>query len=143
LLVLVRLRISTTFCSSLLCTQPNKAAVSMSPDPKDARSSDHEPAKSLDSEEEFLISEDLVPSTPKRQSQTVALDFNGLLNPPLLIQTNETQCGGQLWPGGMVLAEYLLQHEMGQLAGKTMFVVRSDVYFCVFALGRNSTWGFC
>jgi len=115
----------------------------MSPDPKDARSSDHEPAKSLDSEEEFLISEDLVPSTPKRQSQTVALDFNGLLNPPLLIQTNETQCGGQLWPGGMVLAEYLLQNEMGQLAGKTMFVVRSDVYFCVFALGRNSTWGFC
>lgn len=70
----------------------------------------------------FAISEDLVPSTIKRPSQTVTLDFNGLLNPPLLLQTNEKECGGQLWLAGIVLAEYLLGNKMDELKGKTMFV---------------------
>ncbi len=73
------------------------------------------------------ISENLVPSIPKKQSQTVTLDFDGVLQPPLLLQTNESQCGGQLWPGGLVLAKFLLQHKTDVLPGKTMFVVRSDV----------------
>lgn len=77
--------------------------------------------------EELTISEDLVPSIPKRQSQTATLDFDGLLQPPLLLQTNEQQCGGQLWPGGTVLAKFLLQHKTSALVGKTMFVVRLDV----------------
>ncbi len=87
---------------------------------------------------EFLslsISEDLVPSIPQKQSQTVTLDFDGLLQPPLLLQTNEKQCGGQLWPGGMVLARFLLQHRMDVLVGKTMFVVRFDVSFRPLVLG--------
>ena len=81
------------------------------------------------------VSEELVPSAPQRTSEVVTLDFGGLLNPPLRLQTNETQCGGQLWPGGMVLAEYLLKKTIDDLAGKMMFVVRAEVYFCVFGPG--------
>ena len=71
------------------------------------------------------ISEDLVPSPIPIPSQQVTLSFDGLLNPPLVLQTNEKQCGGKLWPAGMVLADYLLRNKMAEVDGKTMFV-RSD-----------------
>ena len=73
------------------------------------------------------ISEDLVPSTVVTPSQEVIIAFDGLLNPPLVLQTNETECGGKLWPAGMVLAEYLLRNKMAEIQGKKMFV-RSNVY---------------
>ena len=73
------------------------------------------------------ISEDLVPSTAVTPSQEVIIAFDGLLNPPLVLQTNETECGGKLWPAGMVLAEYLLRNKMVEIQGKKMFV-RSNVY---------------
>lgn len=38
------------------------------------------------------ISEDLVPSTVETPSQEVILAFDGLLSPPLVLQTNETEC---------------------------------------------------
>ena len=76
------------------------------------------------------ISEDLVPSQVRTPSQQVTLAFDGLLNPPLVLQTNETQCGGKLWPAGMVLAEYLLRNRMAEVEGKTMFV-RSSASFVV------------
>ena len=74
----------------------------------------------------LTISEDLVASRAIQQSQLLTLDFNGLLNPPLKLQTDVSECGGQLWPAGMVLAEYLLRNKMEELRGKTMFV-RSGV----------------
>lgn len=67
------------------------------------------------------ISEDLVPSTDQIPSQEVILAFDGLLSPPLVLQTNETECGGKLWPAGVVLAEYLLRNKMGETEGKKMF----------------------
>ena len=76
----------------------------------------------------LTISEDLIPSREIQESQIVSLDFNGLLNPPLQLQTDVSECGGQLWPAGMVLAEYLLRNKMEGLRGKTMFV-RSGVLF--------------
>lgn len=83
-----------------------------------------------DEELSFLsISEDFVPSTVPTPSQQVTLAFDGLLTPPLILQTNETQCGGKLWPAGMVLAEYLLRDRVAEVEGKTMFV-RSDCLFC-------------
>ena len=77
----------------------------------------------------LTISEDLVPSPIPTPSQEVTLAFDGLLNPPLILQTNETECGGKLWPAGMVLAEYLLRNRMAEMGGKKMFV-RS--YACPF-----------
>lgn len=73
------------------------------------------------------ISEDLVPSIPHEQSTIVSIDFDGLLTPPLLLQTNEAECGGKLWPAGMVLADYLLRNKIEDFQGKSMFV-RSDPF---------------
>lgn len=72
------------------------------------------------------ISEDLIPSTVEKSSQQVILSFDGLLTPPLILQTNETECGGKLWPAGMVLAEYILRNKKDEIEGKKMFV-RSNV----------------
>ena len=72
------------------------------------------------------ISEDLVPSRVEVPSQQVTLTFDGLLSPPLVLQTNETECGGKLWPAGMVLAEYLLRNKRDEIEGKKMFV-RSNI----------------
>ena len=82
------------------------------------------------------ISEELVPSTKTIPSQEVILAFNGLLSPPLVLQTNETECGGKLWPAGMVLAEYLLRNKMDEMKGKKMFVC-SNVSFLPHAY-RNA-----
>ena len=93
-----------------------------------------------DSNEELSIlsiSEDFVPSTVPTPSQQVTLAFDGLLTPPLILQTNETQCGGKLWPAGMVLAEYLLRDRVAEVEGKTMFV-RSD---CLLLLPRTRNAG--
>lgn len=72
---------------------------------------------------DFSITEDLIPTTEAKRPSITSIDFNGLLTPPLLLQDNPTECGGQLWPGGMVLATYLLQTKMTELKGKTVFVL--------------------
>ena len=68
------------------------------------------------------ISEDLVPQPLPQASDILSLPFTGLLHPPLLLQTNQAECGGQLWPAGMVLADYLLRDKKEELRAKTMFV---------------------
>lgn len=68
------------------------------------------------------ITEDLVPSTASKCPSVTSIDFDGLLNPPLLLQDDPTECGGQLWPGGMVLATYLLRTKMTELQGRAMLV---------------------
>lgn len=76
----------------------------------------------------FMLSEDLVPSIPPSLPARISLDFSGLLDPPLIIESDRKEgCGGQLWPAGKVLAKYLLQCKMDGWRGKTMFV-RSDVF---------------
>lgn len=77
---------------------------------------------------EVSVTEDLVPSIAPRQPSTTSIDFDGLLNPALLLQDDPTECGGQLWPAGIVLAKYLLGSKMTEFKGKTMFVlVRSSI----------------
>ena len=68
------------------------------------------------------ISESLLPAPLPRESTVESLSFSSLLNPPLKLQTNEAQCGGKLWPAGMVLAEHLSRNHLDDLRGKTMFV---------------------
>ena len=76
------------------------------------------------------INEELVPPTACKSPSTTSIDFEGLLDPPLLLQDEPKECGGQLWPGGMVLAKYLLGTKMTELQGRTMFVlVRSGVSY--------------
>ncbi|KAL8642811.1 MAG: hypothetical protein Q9228_000551 [Teloschistes exilis] len=69
------------------------------------------------------VSEDLVPSTTPISSSTISIDFDGILDPPLLLQVDPTECGGQLWPAGMVLAKYLLRCKMEELREKTMLAL--------------------
>ncbi|KAL8775674.1 MAG: hypothetical protein Q9209_000170 [Squamulea sp. 1 TL-2023] len=69
---------------------------------------------------DFSISEDLVPSTNPIYPSRVSINFDGLLAYPLLLQNDPTKCGGQLWPGGMVLAKYVLRTKMIQLQGRTI-----------------------
>ena len=72
----------------------------------------------------FNISEDLIPVPQLKSSSIVSVSFSGLLNPPLRLQTNQTECGGQLWPAGMALAEYLLRGKLEEMRGKKMYVRR-------------------
>ena len=78
------------------------------------------PTPSLSSD--LTITEDLAPSRPLATPTVASLSFSGLLDPPLYLQVDPSECGGQLWPAGMVLATYLLRRKLGELRGKTMFV---------------------
>ena len=70
----------------------------------------------------FSISEDLIPSRVVKEPGVTALDFDGLLDPPLYLHEDLKEgCGGQLWPAGMVLAKFLLRKKE-EWRGKTMFV---------------------
>ena len=77
----------------------------------------------IDTQDAFTlsISDDLVPQRASKQSEIVILPFSGFLDPPLRLQTNVSQCGGQLWSAGMVLADYLIRHDLEALRGKKMF----------------------
>lgn len=70
----------------------------------------------------FSISEDLIPLRAAKEPGVTALDFDGLLDPPLYLHEDLKEgCGGQLWPAGLVLAKFLLERKE-DLRGKTMFV---------------------
>ncbi|KAL8654251.1 MAG: hypothetical protein Q9210_001627 [Variospora velana] len=69
------------------------------------------------------ITEELVPCTAPKSPCTASIDFDGLLDPPLVLQDDPTECGGQLWPGGMVLAKYLLRCKMDELKDKTILAL--------------------
>lgn len=98
------------------------------------------PSNSSESDDAFfMLSEDLIPSAPPDLPARISLDFSGLLDPPLILESDRKEgCGGQLWPAGKALAKYLLQCKMDELRGKTMFV-RSDV-FSLRPAERKGRW---
>lgn len=82
-------------------------------------------ASSMDSDDGFHISEDLLPPAKIKQAGTSALDFGGLLPSPIKLHEDLKEgCGGQLWPAGMQLAKYLLEPtRRDALTGKKMYVL--------------------
>ncbi|KAL9121218.1 MAG: hypothetical protein Q9187_002227 [Circinaria calcarea] len=85
----------------------------------------------------FSISEDLIPSRAVKEPGVTALDFDGLLDPPLYLHEDLKEgCGGQLWPAGMVLAKFLLREKEG-LRGKTILALALG--FLQAAPGNAST----
>jgi len=75
------------------------------------------------------ISEDLLPSRPAKPPGITTLSFSARLHPPLQLHEDLKEgCGGQLWPAGMVLANYLLDRRE-ELRGKVMFVCRVGHYY--------------
>lgn len=73
-------------------------------------------------DDDFAISEDLVQSPIHKAAQTGTIDFDGLLQPGLILHQNLAGGnGGQAWPAGMVLAKYLLRQKRDELRKSTMF----------------------
>ncbi|KAI4144394.1 MAG: hypothetical protein LQ340_006661, partial [Diploschistes diacapsis] len=87
--------------------------------------SSHPPSPSLSTSSPpdfspLSITEALVPVRPAKTAGQTSISFSGLLDPPLLLHEDLKEgCGGQLWPAGMVLAEYLLK-DVRELRGKVM-----------------------
>ena len=72
-------------------------------------------------EGDFAISEDLVPSRDRKTAATTPLDFDGLLQPPLVLHEDLSGGnGGQAWPAGMVLTKYLLRKKRDELKQASM-----------------------
>lgn len=70
------------------------------------------------------VSEDLVQSRTQKSAAIAVLDFDGLLQTPLHIYEDvKNGCGGQRWPAGMILAEYLLREHGESMKGCTMYDV--------------------
>ena len=76
---------------------------------------------------DFLnFSDEIVQLPTIKQSGTTELDFQGLLALPLKLHEDlKNGCGGQLWPAGMVLANYMLRRQKNSMQGKTMYVQSS------------------
>ena len=69
-----------------------------------------------DSDGELPISNDLVDLPDYKAPGTTTLNFGGVLDPPLKLYEDLTEgCGGQLWPAGFVLANYLLREPLSQM----------------------------
>lgn len=69
----------------------------------------------------FRVSVSLAPPRINKAAETTNLDFDGRLTEPLLLKEDlKNGCGGQLWPAGMVLANYLLDRHPADLADKSM-----------------------
>ena len=60
-------------------------------------------------EEPFEVPEDLIPARERKLAGQAPVSFSGRLDPPLLLHEDlKDGCGGQLWPAGIALAEFLL-----------------------------------
>ncbi|KAL4783247.1 putative methyltransferase-domain-containing protein [Aspergillus varians] len=96
---------------------------------------------SAGSNDSFNISESLVPARETRQAGQSHISFDGLLQQPLLLKEDLKEgCGGQLWPAGMVLAEYMLRQHRSSLVDKTMsvlFVTFPHLWFESLELGAG------
>ena len=97
-----------------------------------------------DSDVPFKVSDTLAPPRVNKIAGTTTINFDGLLNDPLLLKEDlKNGCGGQLWPAGMVLSRYLLSQHTSDMSGKTMSVVQyaRDTYTvpAIFTFLSNSS----
>src|SRR6266487_1175028 len=77
----------------------------------------------LDPNALLQINESLLPVQKPKVTGITHVSFDGLIDPPLRLKEDLKEgCGGQLWPAGMVLAEYMLRMHQFDLLGKTMCV---------------------
>lgn len=71
-----------------------------------------------------LLSEDLVQSPTHKAASTKAVDFDGLLTPPLVLHEDLTSGnGGQAWPAGIILGKYLLRRKRDELRDASSMLV--------------------
>ena len=71
-----------------------------------------------------VVSEDFVQSRTRKAPSTTTIDFDGLLEPGLILHEDLAKGnGGQGWPAGMVLAKYLLRMKRDELRECSMLVL--------------------
>lgn len=82
---------------------------------------------------QFGLSEDLVVSPIHKAKQTNAVDFDGLLTPPLVLHEDLAKGnGGQAWPAGMILTKYILRKKQDAIRNaSSMFVAISPLRLSV------------
>lgn len=79
--------------------------------------------------DEFTVDEDYVQSPTHHLALTSAVDFNGLLDAPLVLhQDLRNGNGGQLWPAGVILTKYLLRIKRDELRQASMFVENGSLW---------------
>jgi hypothetical protein len=75
----------------------------------------------------FAFGEDYVKSPEHIPATIESIDFDGLLDNPLLLhQDLAAGCGGMLWPAGMRMAKYLLKMKRDEM--------RNAESMCVLAI---------
>jgi hypothetical protein len=71
----------------------------------------------------FALGEDLVQSPHHKAPSTTKVDFDGLLDPALVLHEDLAKGnGGQAWPAGMILTRYLLRRKREELRKASMYV---------------------
>ncbi len=85
-----------------------------------------QPGEAMAEEDDFNLSEDLVPAPKYTQAQTRTVYFKGFLEPGLSLHTDLSKGnGGTTWPAGEALAKYLLRRKRDELRTSTMCVCTS------------------
>ena len=79
-------------------------------------------------EDDLAISEDFVQSPTHKEAQTGTIDFNGLLQPGLILHEDLAEGnGGQAWPAGVTLTKYLLRRKRDELKDCTILYGRKFI----------------
>ncbi|KAK2750639.1 dolichyl-diphosphooligosaccharide--protein glycosyltransferase subunit 1 [Myotisia sp. PD_48] len=88
-----------------------------------------------------LVSESLVPPREIACPTTSTVSLDGLLDPPLQLREDLKEgCGGQIWPAGVLLAKYMIEHHASiNLIGKTIIELGSGSGLVGLAVARGCT----
>ncbi|KAH8425668.1 Protein-lysine N-methyltransferase efm6 [Aspergillus melleus] len=92
--------------------------------------------------DDFEVSESLVPMRDLKAAEQNTVSFDGLLAEPLILKEDLKEgCGGQLWPAGMVLAKYLLRRHRSDLSNKTIIELGAGGGLVGLAVARGCNIG--
>lgn len=96
-------------------------------------------------EDDFSISENLIPSPTHKTAETRELDFDGLLQPSLLRLHEDLSegNGGVAWPAGVVLTKYLLRKKRDELKNSSMSVCLVEYMHLQTANHLGVVWSKC
>lgn len=87
----------------------------------------------------FALGTDLVDLPEYREAKTADLDFDGLLNPPLIVHEDlAAGCGGMVWPAGERLAKYMLKVKKEEVQNAESMCVATPPIFCRCRVTRRA-----
>lgn len=94
----------------------------------------------------FALAEDLVQSPTHKAASTTTVDFDGLLDPGLLLHEDLAKGNrGQAWPAGVILTKYLLRRKREELRTASMLISpccfkKNAAYHELVTNERSSEW---